>query len=257
MEKEREAEKLAKAEAQRQAAEKKKKKPIRYPTEDLDVTLSEKERKNGTKVRRPVPSRNALPFNDREGSFESFLMAWNFLIVYGCGLYALAFLAPDQCHDSQPLHLSTFTLDEFEHAIRHTLTEPPCPLIAEVHSSLIYNLRTVTFQRHSAVVSLMKASEEDGEEDLGVTVKELTTAMADVGNNWERTPLRNNEGREGWEESLVGCIKDVRLFNIGSTNTNSCTACNLLKLPNSATSVNSPAFRTRAFIRSFGRLTNF
>ena len=97
LEKEREAEKLAKAEAQRQAAEKKKKKPIRYPTEDLDVTLSEKERKNGMKVRRPVPSRSALPFNDRKGSFESFLMAWNFLIVYGCGLFALPTQAPDQC----------------------------------------------------------------------------------------------------------------------------------------------------------------
>jgi len=83
LEKEREAEKLAKAEAERQAAEKKKKKPIRYPTEDLDVTLSEKEKKAGMKVRRPIPSRSALPFNDQEGSFESFLMTWNFLVVYG------------------------------------------------------------------------------------------------------------------------------------------------------------------------------
>jgi bromodomain adjacent to zinc finger domain protein 1A len=84
LEKEREAEKLlAKAEAERQAAEKKKKKPIRYPTEDLDVILSEKDKKAGMKVRRPVPSRAALPFNDRKGSFESFLMAWNFLVVYG------------------------------------------------------------------------------------------------------------------------------------------------------------------------------
>ena len=83
LEKEREAEKLAKAEAERQAAEKKKKKPIRYPTEDLDVTLSEKEKKAGMKVRRPIPSRSALPFNDQEGTFESFLMTWNFLVVYG------------------------------------------------------------------------------------------------------------------------------------------------------------------------------
>ncbi|KAI0304838.1 ATP-utilizing chromatin assembly and remodelling N-terminal-domain-containing protein [Russula brevipes] len=191
LEKEREAEKLlAKAEAERQAAEKKKKKPIRYPTEDLDVTLSEKEKKAGTKVRRPTPSRSALPFNDRKGSFESFLMAWNFLVVYG-----------------QPLHLSTFTLDELEHAIRHSLADSPCQLIAEVHSSLVYNLRTVTFQRHSAVMSLMGAAEDD-DDDLGVTIEELTTAMTDVGNNWERTPLRHSEGREGWEESLVGCLKD-------------------------------------------------
>ncbi|KAI0068477.1 hypothetical protein BV25DRAFT_1793071 [Artomyces pyxidatus] len=182
----------AKAEAERLAAEKKKKKPIRYPTEDLDVTLTEKEKKAGTKVTRPIPSRSALPFND-DGTFESFLMTWNFLVVYG-----------------HPLHLSTFTLDEFEHALRHSLIEPPCQLLAEVHSTLIYNLRTVVFQRHSALVSLLtiKDEAEVDEPELGVTIEQLTTAMADVGNNWERAPLRHNEGRDGWEESLVGCLKD-------------------------------------------------
>lgn len=74
----------AKEEAERLAAEKKKKKPIRYPTEDLDVRLADKEKKAGMKVKRPVPSRVALPFSD-DGSvnFEAFLMAWNFLVVYG------------------------------------------------------------------------------------------------------------------------------------------------------------------------------
>ncbi|KAI9462511.1 chromatin remodeling complex protein [Lactarius psammicola] len=162
-----EAEKLAKAEAQRQAAEKKKKKPYPISNEDLDVTLSEKERKNGMKVRRPVPSRSALPFNDRKGSFESM-------------------------------------------PIRHTLVEPSCQLIAEVHSSLIYNLRTVAFQRHSAVGSLMSASEDedDDNDDLGVTVKALTTAMADVGNNWERTPLRHSGRTRRVGRVISGCIKD-------------------------------------------------
>jgi bromodomain adjacent to zinc finger domain protein 1A len=123
-----------------------------------------------------------------------------------CFLFGLLINA----NDSQPLHLSTFTLDELEHAIRHSLVEPPCQLIAEVHSSLIYNLRTVAFQRHSAVMSLMSGS-EDEQEGFGVTIEELTAAMADVGNNWERTPLRHSEGREGWEESLMGCLKDVCL----------------------------------------------
>ncbi|TFY79366.1 hypothetical protein EWM64_g4644 [Hericium alpestre] len=183
----------AKEEAERLAAEKKKKKPIRYPTEDLDVVLTEKEKKAGMKVKRPVPSRVALPFNDDKGTFEKFLMAWTFLVVYG-----------------HPLHLSTFTLDEFEHAIRHSLLEPECQILAEVHSTLIYNLRTLNFNRHSAVLSLLNlkdASASEGEE-WGVSVDTLLEAMADVGNNWERAPLRHNEGREGWEESLVGCLKD-------------------------------------------------
>ncbi|KAF5374801.1 hypothetical protein D9758_000115 [Tetrapyrgos nigripes] len=184
-------------EAERIAMEKKKKKPIRYPTEDLDVRLSDKDKKAGVKVKRPVPSRVAIPFNDTPGTFEAFLMGWNFLVVYG-----------------QALHLSTFTLDEFEHAIKHSVAELPCPLLAEVHSTLIYNLRTVPFHRHSALLSLLRLKEdleEDGQEDepmLGITIEELTGAMADVGNNWERVPLRASEGREGWEDALVGCLKD-------------------------------------------------
>ncbi len=107
----------------------------------------------------------------------------------------------------QALHLSTFTLDEFEHAIRHATDDPPCSLLAEVHSTLIYNLRTVPFHRHSAVLSLIQ--EDDESLVLGNDTDTLTTTMADVGNNWERVPLRLAEGRQGWEDALVGCIKDV------------------------------------------------
>ena len=114
----------------------------------------------------------------------------------------------------QPLHISPFTLDEFEHAIRHSLPDPPCSLLAEIHSTLVYNLRTVSFQRHSALVSLLHHKEDleaEGRPDhqLGISIEQLTTAMADFGNNWERVPLRHNEGREGWEDALVGCLKDV------------------------------------------------
>ncbi|KAH7924854.1 chromatin remodeling complex protein [Leucogyrophana mollusca] len=185
----------AKEEAERLAAEKKKKKPIRYPTEDLDVRLSDKEKKAGMKVKRPVPSRIALPFGDDQGTFEAFLMAWNFLVVYG-----------------QPLHISSFTMDEFEHAMRHSVIDPPCALLGEIHSTLIYNLRTVPFTRHSAVLSLLRSKEdtEDQEQDkvLGVTIDQLAAAMADVGNNWERVPLRHSELRAGWEDALLGCLKD-------------------------------------------------
>ncbi|PFH54635.1 hypothetical protein AMATHDRAFT_134914 [Amanita thiersii Skay4041] len=192
-----EKQKQAKEEAERLAAEKKKKKPVRYPTEDLDVRIADKDKKAGMRVQRPLANRSALPFNDKPGIFEAFLMGWNFLVVYG-----------------QPLHLSPFTLDDFEHALRHSVPEPPCPLLAEIHATLIYNLRTVPFTRHSALLSLLRLKEkmEDGEQAttrvLGVTIDELTAAMAEVGNNWERIPLRHTEGRDGWEEALVGCLKD-------------------------------------------------
>ena len=46
-------------------------------------------------------------------------------------------------------------------------------------------------------------------ESVRPTVEELCSAVDDVGNNWMRVPLRVGEGRVGWEEALVGCLKDV------------------------------------------------
>jgi hypothetical protein len=238
----------AKEEAERIAAEKKKKKPIRYPTEDLDVRLTEKDKKAGMKVKRPVPSLVALPFNDTFGTFEAFLMAWNFLIAYG---YAPNFFSASSPLTilSNPLHLSTFNLDEFEHAIRHSIPDTHCPLLAEVHATLIYNLRTVPFQRHSALLSLLRLKDEiedSGQEDeaiLGVSIDDLSGAMADVGNNWERVPLRHNEGREGWEDALVGCLKDVRDFSSLLVHLcDSFLACYSAELPSSKRDSHTPSF---------------
>lgn len=102
-------------------------------------------------------------------------------------------------------------MDDYEGALRHSVVEPQCQLLGEIHATLIYILRTVGFDRHSAIVSLVDDSKEKGgdNEVFGVTIDQLTAAMADIGNNWERAPLRHSEGREGWEESLVGCLKDV------------------------------------------------
>lgn len=112
---------------------------------------------------------------------------------------------------SQPLHISPFSMDDFEHALRHSVIEPPCPLLCEIHATLIYNLRTVPFNRHSAVLSLlrMKDTLEEEHRILGITIDQLAAAMADVGNNWERVPLRVQDARAGWEDALIGCLKDV------------------------------------------------
>lgn len=78
-----EKQRAAKEEAEQLAAEKKKKKPIRYPTEDLDIRMADKDKKAGMKLKRPVGNRANVPFNETPGASESFLMSWNFLIVYG------------------------------------------------------------------------------------------------------------------------------------------------------------------------------
>lgn len=51
------------------------------------------------------------------------------------------------------------------------------------------------------------------DEVLGISLDALTIAMADFGNNWERVPLRHSEGRKGWEDALLGCIKDVSIYS--------------------------------------------
>jgi bromodomain adjacent to zinc finger domain protein 1A len=110
-----------------------------------------------------------------------------------------------------PLKLSSFTLDELENAIRHSDPDQPVTLIAEIHSSLIYALRALSTHRHLAVLSLL--DELDNKElNNGVATEILTDALAEIGNNWERQPLRVDEGRFGWEEALVGCIKDVSQY---------------------------------------------
>ena len=99
---------------------------------------------------------------------------------------------------------------------------------------------------------------EDGDDDLGITTEELTTAMADVGNNWERTPLRHGEGREGWEESLVGCLKDVCLrFLLARICPDCSTACDFVKLSNPASGLDSSPFCARNVIRAIGGLSGF
>ena len=172
--------------------------------------LPDRDKKAGARVQRPLPSRD-LPFREIPGAFEPFLMTWNYLNVYG---YADRF---DEHFTSQfihsfplsiPLHLSTFTLDEFEAALRHNTSDPPCALIGEIHATLIYNLRTVSFARQTAITSILESV--TARPVFCIHHRDLVNAMLDVGNNWERVPLRAAEGREGWEEAMVGCLTDVR-----------------------------------------------
>ena len=81
------AEHAAKEEAERIAAEKakQKKKPIRYPTEDLDVRIGDREKRQGMLLQKPVPHRgpDKLPFSEVPGAFDDFLSTWNFFMCYG------------------------------------------------------------------------------------------------------------------------------------------------------------------------------
>ncbi|KAJ3729623.1 hypothetical protein C8R42DRAFT_637818 [Lentinula raphanica] len=47
---------------------------------------------------------------------------------------------------------------------------------------------------------------------LVVNGQPLPAAMSDTKNNWGHVPLRHAQGCDGWEEALIGCLKD-RLFS--------------------------------------------
>jgi hypothetical protein len=71
----------------------------------------------------------------------------------------------------------------------------------------------------------MNASEDHNDDELGVAVKELLwLTSAATGNEH----LCGSEEREGWEESLVGCIKDARLFGFGGADAQHCELRHLL-----------------------------
>lgn len=61
--------------------------PIKYPIDDLDVIISDREKKAGKQVVRPHLDRD-LPFGEL---FEPFLMAWAFFQSFSY----VAFLCPN------------------------------------------------------------------------------------------------------------------------------------------------------------------
>lgn len=111
---------------------------------------------------------------------------------------------------STPLNLSPFTLEEFEQAIKHA-DDRQCLLIAEIHTCLSYNIRQVTGQRNTASSSLYE-QQLDGPEQIDepVSLVDLLALLATRGSNWERAPLRNTPTREGWQDAIIGLLKDVR-----------------------------------------------
>lgn len=104
-------------------------------------------------------------------------------------------------------------MDDYEDAISHA-TDDPCFLIAEIHTSLIYNIRQVPSLRTSVWdlrQDLIASGVSSGPHDPFLA--RVTEALAERGNGWERVPLRSTSLREGWIECTIGLLKSVRLSN--------------------------------------------
>lgn len=139
----------------------------RYPIEDLDVVLTDRDRKVGGSTCtcfgyifticqagrleiRPPFSRD-VPFAEwGPGACEKFLMVWSVLTTFGyvaSGVDGYLYHFLTYCF-SKPLQLSFFTMDEFEQALNHVYSPPTekrarrhIPLMAEVHATLLLHIR--------------------------------------------------------------------------------------------------------------------
>ncbi|CDZ96386.1 Chromatin remodeling complex WSTF-ISWI, large subunit (contains heterochromatin localization, PHD and BROMO domains) [Phaffia rhodozyma] len=91
--------------------------PLKYPAEDLLCEMTTKEIASGKAAQRPMFSRN-LPFG--QDRFETLITTWCFLNAFG-----------------KTLVLSPFTLDDFVSSLTYDLVDPPHPLTSEVHACLL------------------------------------------------------------------------------------------------------------------------
>ncbi|CAM0142645.1 hypothetical protein VKS41_002800 [Umbelopsis sp. WA50703] len=108
---------------------------LKYPIEDLDLPIYRRpdlgktevplQAKAERKITDPLGNHGVRP-SASEGlgvpsdQFTSFLLTWNFLNTF-----------------SRPLHLTPFTIDDFEQALHYTASSPPAYLIIEANVALL------------------------------------------------------------------------------------------------------------------------
>jgi hypothetical protein len=145
-------------EEERRRAEEKRRKMIKYPLEDLQLEVVNRELAQDhqgesttdtlPEPKRPVPRTTLLPVSPT--LFEPLMNSYLFL--QACG---------------KALSLSPFHLDEYESALRHTTHDPPCHLIGEAHAALLNVIvrDTSNAKLPSANAPKAVADDDDLEED--------------------------------------------------------------------------------------------
>jgi bromodomain adjacent to zinc finger domain protein 1A len=184
----------------------------------LDVVITDREKKSGKQVTRPRIDRD-VPFGK---SFESFLMTWAFLQSFGCveqlvsclvSLLQLIFLI---CRSSV-LKISSFTLDDYENAIRHNIAELPCNLLAEAHACLLAVARERAGTKYMAMGSLEAHEPVETDADPGKRIHS-GASLADIAHEAKGLGYKAHMSgvspskdfpRAGWEDALAIYIRDV------------------------------------------------
>ncbi|KAG8835079.1 hypothetical protein FRC17_005432 [Serendipita sp. 399] len=164
------------------------KRPVaRWPIEDLDVTITEKEKASGKPPVRPLPHRTT-EFAAPE-FFEQFLMTWNFITTYG-----------------HAFNVSPFPLDMLEAALHHVSAEP-CFLIDCLHTGIISSCRSVSAaitKNQVGVTSLINEYSDEMETDDAVGLQQLVQSLTAFGSGWEKKAVNH----ETWCNALVSILKE-------------------------------------------------
>ncbi|KAF8961901.1 hypothetical protein BGZ46_001268 [Entomortierella lignicola] len=197
-------------------------KTIKYPIEDLDLTIDYKEENIPIK-RQQAEKDNSIP----QDSFEAVVMAWQFLNSF-----------------SSPLKLSPFGMKEFVDSLAHKDAQHPSVMVAEYHSTLMNVIiqdrlngfaKPILLSTTGGAVSATPAQEErensvmsdddeslsdDGDMSVGghdeyvqrskLPHRPINERVIVVGEGWDKKlvpPLR-----EGWEAVLVGLVNELGSF---------------------------------------------
>jgi bromodomain adjacent to zinc finger domain protein 1A len=129
---------------------------LKYPIEDLDLPVYRRpdlekpdvtlQARAGRKITDPLGNRGLRPVaSDELGvpekQFTSFLLIWNFLTTF-----------------SKPLHLTPFSIDDFEQALHYTSTNPVSYLIIEAHVALLNTIIRERRKKNTGAASMVTGS---------------------------------------------------------------------------------------------------
>ncbi|KAH8927194.1 hypothetical protein BT69DRAFT_1317097 [Atractiella rhizophila] len=167
-------------------------KKVKYPIEDLD--LDPMSIFDGRLLRRQsdlptLPTKPSLHKNFLgvpSDMIDSLMLVYNFVNIYG-----------------RPLQISPFTLDDFISSLLHTDSYTSCPLVAEVHAVLLNQIINESLRvpgsQYSARLRL-------GGDITPTPIQRNIKRAIELTKNWDRTKLKADKDREGWEKALLGCL---------------------------------------------------
>ncbi|KAI7898906.1 ATP-utilizing chromatin assembly and remodelling N-terminal-domain-containing protein [Cokeromyces recurvatus] len=192
-----------KEERDRLREEKRKQSAVKYPVEDLDLPIYRKDPNlnwtlidmstdsthdipypSGGRPERPTPHTNSLS----PELFDILLAIWSFMAAF-----------------SEPLKLSSFSLDEFEASI---FGEDRSHILAEYHATL---LNVIIRERNEDTMNdIMNGDRMEEYLETHVTLTGWRNKdQLKLTSKWDQKEIRSSYERRGWETVLMGCLNDV------------------------------------------------